>query len=71
MVSDTGGPKELVEKNVNGIVTKSHDVEDLARAIRELVCDSARRERMSRNAREAVVDRSWPNAFSKVLERDK
>jgi len=56
---------------VNGIVTKSHDVEDLARAIRELVCDSARRERMSRNAREAVVDRSWPNAFSKVLERDK
>ena len=26
IVSDTGGPKELVEANVNGLVTKSHDV---------------------------------------------
>src|SRR5207245_2873489 len=26
IVSDTGGPKELVEANVNGVVTKSHNV---------------------------------------------
>ena len=65
IVSDTGGPKELVESNVNGIVTKSHDVDDLAQAIRELVKNKQKREEMSRQARQAVVDRSWPGAFRK------
>jgi glycosyltransferase involved in cell wall biosynthesis len=65
IVSDTGGPKELVESNVNGVVTKSHDVDDLARAIRELVKNKEKREEMSRQARQAVVDRSWPGAFRK------
>jgi glycosyltransferase involved in cell wall biosynthesis len=63
IVSDTGGPKELVEPDVNGVVTKSHDVEDLARAIRDLVKNKRKREEMSRQARQAVVDRSWPRAF--------
>jgi glycosyltransferase involved in cell wall biosynthesis len=65
IVSDTGGPKELVEENVNGVVTKSHDVEDLARAIRDLVNDKRKRVQMSRQARQAVIDRSWPGAFRK------
>jgi len=65
IVSDTGGPQELVEKNVNGLVTKSHNPEDLARAIRELVTDHSKRKSMSVHARAAVADRSWPNAFSK------
>jgi glycosyltransferase involved in cell wall biosynthesis len=65
IVSDTGGPKELVDQNVNGVVTKSHDVEDLARAIRDLVTDQNKRDQMSRQARQAVVDRSWPTAFRK------
>ena len=65
IVSDTGGPKELVEENVNGVVTKSHDVEDLARAIRDLVNDKRKRAQMSRQARQAVIDRSWPGAFRK------
>jgi glycosyltransferase involved in cell wall biosynthesis len=65
IVSDTGGPKELVEENVNGVVTKSHDVEDLVRAIRDLVNDKRKRDQMSRQARQAVIDRSWPGAFRK------
>src|SRR5256714_39420 len=65
IVSDTGGPKELVEENVNGVVTKSHDVEDLARAIRDLVNEKRKRHQMSRPARQAVIDRSWPGAFRK------
>jgi glycosyltransferase involved in cell wall biosynthesis len=65
IVSDTGGPKELVEENVNGVVTRSHDVGDLARAIRDLVNDKRKRHQMSRQARQAVIDRSWPGAFRK------
>src|SRR5437879_2397877 len=65
IVSDSGGPKELVENNRNGLITKSHNVEDLTRAIRELVADPERRKRMGDLARESVIDRTWPTAFRK------
>jgi glycosyltransferase involved in cell wall biosynthesis len=65
VVSDSGGPKELVEENQNGLITKSHDADDLTRAIRELVVDSDRRQRMGSHARESVINRTWPSAFRK------
>ena len=65
VVSDSGGPKELVDDKTNGLVTKSHDVEDFTRAIRALIVDRALRKRMGGCARQSVVDRSWPNAFRK------
>src|SRR6266513_1690824 len=65
VVSDSGGPKELVEDKSNGLITKSHDVEDFTRAIRALVTDSALRERMGKSARNSIIDRSWPSAFGK------
>ena len=65
VVSDSGGPKELVVDKANGLITRSHDVEDLTRAIRALVTDRALRERMANSARDSVIDRSWPRAFAK------
>ena len=65
VVSDSGGPKELVEDKTNGLITKSHDVEDFACAIRALVTNPALRERMGKSARSSVIDRSWPSAFAK------
>jgi glycosyltransferase involved in cell wall biosynthesis len=65
VVSDSGGPKELVDDKTNGLVTKSHDVEDFTRAIRALIIDPALRERMGDCARQSVIDLSWPNAFRK------
>jgi glycosyltransferase involved in cell wall biosynthesis len=65
VVSDSGGPKELVENYTNGLITKSHDVDDFTRAIRALVTDPALRERMANSARNSVIDLSWPNAFGK------
>ncbi|HEY4281556.1 MAG TPA: glycosyltransferase [Chthoniobacterales bacterium] len=65
VVSDAGGPKELVTNEQNGIVTKSHDVDDFARAIRELVVNPELRRKMGSLARESVVDRTWPDAFQK------
>ena len=65
IVSDSGGPKELVEDQANGLVTKSHDVEDFARAIRTLVNDPERRQQMGKKARDSVVSRTWPSAFRK------
>jgi glycosyltransferase involved in cell wall biosynthesis len=65
IVSDSGGPKELVEDKTNGLITKSHDVDDFSRAIRELVLNPNLRERMADRARQSVIDRTWPTAFRK------
>jgi glycosyltransferase involved in cell wall biosynthesis len=65
VVSDIGGPKELVEHGVNGLITKAHDPAEFARAIEQFVTDHNLRERMQAHARESVVHRSWPNAFKK------
>jgi glycosyltransferase involved in cell wall biosynthesis len=65
VVSDSGGPKELVENNENGLITKSRDADDLARAIRALVVDPKLREQMAGRARESVINRTWPTAFRK------
>src|SRR5437016_2159050 len=65
VVSDSGGPKELVQDNENGLITKSHDVDDFTSAIRTLVTDPALRERMGNCARKSVIARSWPGAFRK------
>src|SRR5512133_2182604 len=65
IVSDSGGPKELVEDSTNGLITRSRDVDDFMRAIRSLATDAALRERMGDAARKSVIDRSWPNAFRK------
>jgi len=65
VVSDSGGPKELVEDNQNGLITKAHDVDDFTRAVRALVVDPSLRKRMSVCARKSVVDRNWPSAFRK------
>jgi glycosyltransferase involved in cell wall biosynthesis len=65
VVSDSGGPKELVTDKANGLITKSHDVEDFTRAVRELATNRELRERMANSARDSVTDRSWPRAFAK------
>src|SRR6266404_702058 len=65
IVSDSGGPKELVEDRTNGLITRSRDVNDFTQAIRSLVADPALRERMGNAARKSVTDRSWPSAFAK------
>jgi glycosyltransferase involved in cell wall biosynthesis len=65
IVSDSGGPKELVEDRTNGLITRSRDVDDFTQAIGSLVNDATLRQRMGAAARKSVIDRSWPNAFCK------
>lgn len=65
VVSDLGGPKELVEDGVTGLITKAQDLPSFGEAIRALVADPARRRAMGQRARQSVLDRSWPRAFQK------
>ena len=63
VVSDTGGPKELVQEGVNGYVTRSLDVEDFTRAVRTLVADAPLRRQLGAQARQSVQNRDWSRAF--------
>jgi len=63
VVSDVGGPRELVIDGVNGLITKALDVASFTVAICRLVEDEPLRKKMSAAARRSVADRNWPSAF--------
>jgi glycosyltransferase involved in cell wall biosynthesis len=65
IVSDVGGPKELVADGVSGLITKALDPQALADAVRQLASNADLRAQMAARARESVEHRSWPAAFQK------
>jgi len=63
IVSDVGGPRDLVQHGRDGFITKALDSGELAEAIRRLVEDPKLRERMGLLARGRVETRDWSEAF--------
>ena len=62
IVSDQGGPKDLIVNGRTGLVTRARDVEDFTNAVARLVGDTALRETMRTEAHRAVQDRDWAEA---------
>jgi glycosyltransferase involved in cell wall biosynthesis len=65
VVSDQGGPRELVTDGEDGYVTRGGDLTSLCEAARKLCAEKRLRETMGAAARRRVEDRSWPNAARK------
>ena len=65
VVSDQGGPRELVQEGKTGLITKALDVTEFTEALVRLVRDSDLRQAMAQNARRAVELRDWNAAFEK------
>jgi glycosyltransferase involved in cell wall biosynthesis/predicted metal-dependent phosphoesterase TrpH len=65
IVSDVGGPRDLVQHGRDGFITKALDVGELAEAVRRLALDPALRERMGSASRARVETRDWSEAFEK------
>ncbi len=63
IVSNSGGPKDLVEHGVNGLITRSLSRNDFSAAVRSLLDDPALRARMAVAARKGVEHRDWTSAF--------
>jgi glycosyltransferase involved in cell wall biosynthesis len=63
IVSDIGGPRDLVEHGTDGLITKGHDAGELTEAIRTLANDSTLRLNMGKAARARVESRNWTEAF--------
>jgi glycosyltransferase involved in cell wall biosynthesis len=65
IVSDIGGPRDLVSNGVDGFVTKGQDASELAEAIRKLAIDADLRKIMGASGRTRVETRDWTEAFQK------
>ncbi len=66
VVTSGGGPKYLVESDVNGFVAADDDA--FVRAILQLAGDPALHGRMCRAARQHALTRSWDRVFEQVYE---
>ncbi len=62
IVSDQGGPKDLIIPGQTGTITRGLDVEDFTRAVRCLVDDPELRAKMSAAGFAAVQQRDWQAA---------
>lgn len=62
IVSDVGGPKDLVEEGVDGLITKGLDLDALTAAIGSLAADPVLRRRMGQASRARVAERDWSRA---------
>ena len=62
IVSDVGGPKDLVEDGVDGFITKGLDLDALTAAVKQLVADPVLRRRMGEASRARVAERDWSRA---------
>lgn len=65
IVSDTGGPRELITHGEDGYITKSLDATDFAAAVERLLTNPELRKTMSQHSRKKVETRDWSEAFQK------
>ena len=62
IVSDIGGPKDLVGHEYDGLITKALDLDSLTTAIKRLASDSKLRAQWGKASRERVAERNWLKA---------
>jgi glycosyltransferase involved in cell wall biosynthesis len=65
IVSDQGGPKDLIDPGSTGFITRALDADDFARRVQQLADDSTLRHTMSIAAHRAVQNRDWSEAARK------
>ena len=68
IVSDVGGPRDLVEDGIDGLITKGLDLDALTNAVKYLVADPALRQRMGEASRARVAERDWSRAAKQFWE---
>ncbi len=65
VVSDQGGPKDLIEHGKTGYITRALDAEDFTRHVQQLSDDAGLRQAMSIEAHRTVQNRDWQEAARK------
>ena len=68
VVSDQGGPKDLVAHGKTGFITRALDADDFTQHVEKIVTNAPLRREMSLAAHEAVQGRDWAEAGRKFWE---
>ena len=68
IVTDAGGPRDLVADGKDGIVVRGMNVGDLVKGIETLQKDADLRKRFGDAARKKVESRDWSSAFEKFWD---
>lgn len=63
IVSDIGGPKDIVRHGVTGYVTEGKNPESIADALIEILTDDGKRKKMSAAARSYAETQSWETIY--------
>jgi len=68
VVSDVGGPKEIIRKDVSGFVTSVNETTEFTTHVRALVDSPGLRDSMGRAGRAMAETRTWKNAMARFWE---
>ncbi|MCD4847353.1 MAG: glycosyltransferase [Candidatus Aegiribacteria sp.] len=66
IVSDRGGPQEIIEPGKTGLVFESHNPESLASVILRIARNEEMMKSMSARARKMAMARTWDKAFDEL-----
>jgi glycosyltransferase involved in cell wall biosynthesis len=69
IVSDQGGPRELVKDGETGMIFRAKDSQLLLQRMRDMASDADLRKRMSSTARQHAQARTWDKAFEDFWSR--
>ncbi|KAB7789410.1 glycosyltransferase family 4 protein [Bifidobacterium cebidarum] len=64
----SGGPIDLVESNVTGLLYKPNDADDLRACVTRLIEDASLRRLMGTNGLAAVQGRTWPMMVDRLID---
>jgi glycosyltransferase involved in cell wall biosynthesis len=70
LVSDEGGPKEIISPDETGIVLPGYDILQWRFAMRDLLVNTEKRHRMSAAARARAATRDWTTAFREFWDEN-
>jgi phosphatidylinositol alpha 1,6-mannosyltransferase len=68
VVVDRGGPADLVEPGVTGLIARANDPDDFAARVGQMLDDPAERCRMGKQARAAASERDWSSINGRLLD---
>lgn len=68
ITTDTGGMRDFIRENENGLIVNKHDINDLVQKIEMLINDKNLRERIARNGLETAKTMNWDESVSQLIE---
>lgn len=68
ITTDTGGMRDFVRENDNGLIVKKHNTDDLVQKIEMLINDKELRQRLAQNGLETAKTMNWDESVNQLIE---